>query len=198
MIGIIALIFCSDDASGLLGSVTLQKTVDELEPLSDTVPDSMLARHDVADFLSACVRYRLPPKRSHDISVSQASALAYHLLQRHNEQNRIKGMDKSGSAVVTLNCCQGLFDSPHGPVCVVAVNSNPLPSKNIRNVATNDGGEEVLRMSGEGIWVLLLKFRDLEQWEIFMGLDSAISGDKSDRLVNLSIFFTIFKFPTII
>lgn len=183
----------SDDACGLLGSVSLQKVADEVEPLTHTASHGILPRHDNAEvewksymphFLSNCVCYRLPANKSHSISVSQASSLVYHLLQRHNELKRNNGIEKTGSVIVALNCCQGLFDSPDGPVCVVAVNSNPLALKITHTTTPGDiitRGDNVSTASSEGIWVLVLKFSELEQWKLFMGYDGILSGDKSVR-----------------
>lgn len=164
------LLSLSSSDEGLVGLMTSEeaKTYLEASKRSGAAPDS-----------DVCVSYRLSSKDCSKISVSQASSLAYLLLQRHLT-NELK--NNIGSIVLALHCCKGLFDASDGPMCVLVGSNQTSTSTSFsatgggnaitRRIAIgNDSGQSSVAVPDGGVWVLQLAFHDLQQWGEFVGLN---------------------------
>ena len=189
----------------------------EFLTLSSSSPTRQSGKEGYASHSSLCVSHRVSAKDCMKISIAQASALAYYLLEQHTElvETDIESGDYTLSAapgavavVIALHCCKGLFDSTNGPVVVlvgsqpacrigaggysskgvVEGNTQPYTIPNQRSVTLEGiGGSKSrsIRVPDAGVWVLVLTFRDLQQWGQFAGVDREPYESIARRLAHI-------------
>ena len=114
-----------------------------------------------------------------NLSTAQAIVVAHGIILQHISQSS----QEHACAVLALHCCDGLVDAVAGPVSIL-VGKPEL----ISGFSDNDSHKIGLNLPQDvftkgfkahtsvivpegGIWALVLKFRNLQQWGSFVGID---------------------------
>lgn len=164
--------FSSEHMYDALGSAAVSQAALEAELLILSGQSALVDRSETNithTDQGLCGSYRLQASRCREFTAIQAVALAQTLLQRLIERLSVDRSSSTTSPVIALHCCNGLYDSARGPVCVLVGAPISTTWKSASSGSTSSS--RPVSVPDGGVWALIITFQGLQEWRTFVGMD---------------------------